>query len=317
MLRLLERRIRSAGYDVLTAHDGEEAIRCVLVERPAVVVTDWSMPNMDGLELCRVLRRMPQLAFVYIVIITAQTEEDRVVEAFEAGADDFLSKPLRQQGLLARLKAAMRIVQLEDDLARQNRSIRDANGELMKLNSRLDELARTDPLTGLANRREAMAILNACWTQPAQLKLSCLLIDIDHFKQLNDRYGHDFGDRVLCKTAVDFLQLASKSDRVCRVGGEEFLVVCPDRSVDEAAQLARDLCQKVRSSPVCSKGVEAAITISIGVAERDARTDTPDQLLKNADDALYAAKEAGRDRVCLAGAEFDGRCSAGYSSSRP
>lgn len=301
VLRMLERLLKKAGYDVLPASGGEEAIRLALAEKPSIIITDWSMPEMDGLELCRVLRSLEGIRFVYIILLTAHSEEERIVEAFEAGADDFLRKPVASQELLARLKAGMRIVQLEGDLEHQNSSIRNVNRELVTLNRKLEELARTDPLTGVANRREAMQVLASRWQQSDTLPdLSCMLIDIDYFKRLNDRLGHAFGDQALCETAQCLMRMVRPEDAVCRIGGEEFLVICPGRSLEETRAAAETIREAVRATLIVGNGHEASLTISIGVAQCDATMTRPDDLLRRVDQALYAAKNAGRDRVCTA-----------------
>ncbi|GMV97616.1 MAG: response regulator [Phycisphaerae bacterium] len=298
VLRMLERLLHRAGYDVLSAGGGEEAIRLALAEKPSILITDWSMPDMNGVEVCRVLRSLEGIRFTYIIMLTAHAEEERMVEAFEAGADDYLRKPVNPQELLARLHAATRIVQLEADLERQNRSIRQVNAELLAVNRRLEELVRTDPLTGLANRREAMSVLNAIWQQgDARLGLSCMLLDIDHFKSLNDRFGHAFGDQALCETARAMNRLARPEDVVCRIGGEEFLILCPGQSLEATRRAAERIRAEVQALTITCDGQEATITASIGVAAGDATMHKPDDLIRKVDQAMYVAKRLGRNQV--------------------
>jgi two-component system cell cycle response regulator len=305
MLRLLERFLSMDGYEVLKARNGAEAL-CILHDKgPQIVITDWEMPEMDGLELCRTIRSSELVGFIYTVILTAHA--DKIVEAFEAGADDFLSKPPRRGELLARLKAATRIIRLEADLARQNREIHKVNAELSVLNSKLERMATTDELTGLANRREALNRLNESWATSTRhdQPLSCIVLDIDHFKQFNDTYGHDVGDLVLRETARALARSSRTGETVCRFGGEEFLVVCPNATVGAVTEAAERLRAAVEANKIKRRDQQLTITVSLGVAGRDDDVATPDDLLKAADEALYAAKRSGRNRVWVAGSDRD------------
>lgn len=217
--RVLEGLLAHGGYQVFTATNGEEAIRLLNDVGPQIVITDWEMPVLDGLELCREIRRSETVGFVYVIILTSHSE--RVVEAFDAGVDDFLAKPPRRAELLARLKAAVRIVDLEARLARQNREIHKVNAELTMLNVRLKGMAITDELTGLANRRVMMERLKNQWEASIRRNqpLSCLIIDVDHFKCFNDNYGHEVGDAVLRGIASTLSRYARSNEPVYRCGG--------------------------------------------------------------------------------------------------
>lgn len=305
MLRLLEKFLSMDGYEVFKARNGAEAVSILYDKGPQIVITDWEMPEMDGLELCRTIRSSELVGFIYTVILTAHA--DKIVEAFDAGADDFLSKPPRRGELLARLKAATRITKLEADLARRNREIQKVNAELSILNSKLERMATTDELTGLANRREALNRLNECWATSTRYgqPLACVLLDIDHFKQFNDTYGHDVGDLVLRETARILALSARTGETVCRLGGEEFLVVCPNVTVEAVTAAAERLRAAVEANKVKRRDQLLTVTVSLGVAQRRDGMATPDELLKEADEALYAAKRSGRNRVCIAGHEVD------------
>jgi len=302
MLKLLEKHLTSGGYEVVSAADGAEALHVVLSEGPSIVITDWMMPEMGGLELCRAIRSAEGIGFVYVIVLTAHADKSRLVEAFEAGADDFLSKPPNRSELLARLNAGVRILELEADLTKERLAVHKANAELTILNSKLERMATTDALTGLANRREAMTQLAHHWSiaERHNRPLSCIMLDIDRFKSFNDTYGHDVGDVVLRETAEAFRRSARAGEPVCRLGGEEFLVLCPDTTAPVAAAGAQRLRQAVESNLVRCNGLELTVTVSAGVAERSEACNTPDDLLKHADDALYQAKRAGRNRVCTA-----------------
>lgn len=301
-LRLLHKHLELAGYEVLTATDGLEAMKILHAEGPQLVITDWMMPEMDGIEFCRAVRCSELVGIVYIIILTAHSDKDRLVEAFQAGADDFLSKPFHRQELSARVKAGMRIVSLESELAMERRALHKTNAELTVLNSQLDRLATTDALTGLFNRRVAVQKLDELWEAAVRYDqpLACILLDIDHFKRFNDTHGHDVGDAVLRHVASALRQHTRGCDPLCRIGGEEFLVLCPSTTAAEASNGAERLRRAVESSALTCDGVKLAVTMSAGVSERNSTTAGSGELLKSADTALYAAKQAGRNRVVVA-----------------
>jgi diguanylate cyclase (GGDEF)-like protein len=304
MRRLLERMLTNAGYEVFLASNGLEAMRILNEVGSPLVIADWDMPVMDGLELCQHIRTAETMGFCYAVILTAHT--DRIVEAFEAGADDFLAKPPKKEELLARLKAASRIIDLEANLAKQNREIQKANAELCLLNRKLEQMATTDELTGLYNRRMAMQRLREYWEASSRHNhaMSCLMLDIDHFKAINDTYGHDAGDEVLREVARALTKNSRTSDTVYRLGGEEFLVLCPNDASEKAVQGAERIREAIESLIVDTAAGKIRVTISIGAADRDSDLSTTDKLLKNADDALYQAKAQGRNRVVVFKPEY-------------
>jgi len=303
MLRLVSKYLTDSGYEVLSAGNGDEALRIILSEGPPIVITDWMMPEMDGLQLCRAIRSSEGIGFVYVIMLTANADKARLVEAFRAGVDDFLPKPFDREELLARLTAGTRIFRLEESLAKQNHALHKANAEMAVLNQKLERLATTDVLTGLANRREAMIRLEQHWETAERYNqaLACIMVDIDHFKQFNDTYGHDIGDVVLRQIAKTLDSCTRAGETTCRLGGEEFLILCPNATSEMAAVGAERLRQAIESNRIRHDGLELTATVSMGVAERNEPTNTPDDLLKHADDALYAAKRSGRNRVCIAG----------------
>lgn len=311
---LLDGLLAHAGYEVFTAANGKEAVRILNEVGPQIVITDWEMPVMDGLQLCRGIRASQTVGFVYAIILTSHT--DRVVEAFDAGADDFLTKPPRRAELLARLKAAARIIDLEAHLARQNREIHEVNAELTMLNLRLKDMAITDELTGLGNRRLMMERLKNCWEAAVRSNrsLSCLVMDVDHFKQFNDNYGHDVGDVVLKALASTLAENARSSEPVFRCGGEEFVLLCPDTGVDQAVILADRLRQAVEQQEISHHGLLLKATISIGVSQRDPSFRCADDLLRRADAALYIAKASGRNCVRLVGPGYVDRAVCAVAS---
>lgn len=308
-VKLVQCHLHGAGYQVLTATNAHDAMRVLLDDAPPILVTDWEMPDMSGLELCRTVRGHEGIRFVYVIILTAHVGEDRLVEAFEAGVDDYVTKSGSERELLARLRAAERIVSLEADLARKTREVYRYNAEMELANRKLEIAneklhlaATTDELTGLINRREAMRRLTEHWALATRHgePLACISADIDHFKLFNDTYGHAIGDQVLRQTAAALRETARAEDVVCRVGGEEFLVLCPRSAVDQAMTAAERLRCAVEACTHVHGGTRLHVTISAGVAERLPSMTHPYDLLLAVDRALYDAKRAGRNRVAAA-----------------
>ena len=301
-LKLLAGDVEDAGYEVLTASSGKEALKIVHQEGPEIIITDWMMPEMDGLDLCRAIRSSEGVGIAYIIVLTAYSDMQQLIKAFEAGADDFLAKPYYEQELLARVKAGIRITSLETNLARERRAVFKANAELAVLNDRLHHMATTDELTGLFNRREAMRAMGEQWATSVRSDqpLSCMIFDIDHFKRYNDSYGHDVGDLVLKKTSTTVRKAARLGERVYRIGGEEFLIIMPLTNIDQALLAGERIRSTVEKNNVLVNDTSLTVTISVGVAERVLSVSKPDDLLKKADEALYIAKKTGRNKVCAA-----------------
>jgi diguanylate cyclase (GGDEF)-like protein len=303
MRALLEKMLLAAGHDVVIASNGLEALSMIEKERPQLIVTDWVMPQMDGIALCRELRGKPENRSIYVIIVTMQDSADKLVEAFAAGADDYLNKPITPKIFFARLRAGQRVVQLQEELAFDREQLMHFAAELSAANERLQGQALSDELTGLPNRRFAMERLEQEWalTKRGDRTLSCLMVDVDHFKSVNDRYGHQVGDDAL-KLVADTLRRAARTqDVVCRYGGEEFLVICPDTNAEAAVQCAERLRINVTAQGLrLQDGGEHKMTVSIGVAEKSATINTLEALLIRADNNLYAAKESGRNRTVVA-----------------
>ena len=298
-LRLLEHHLTRDGHHVTRAVNGRQALIIALESNPQLVVTDWMMPEMDGIELCKALRRSNEARGTYIILLTGREDEDRVVEAFDAGADEYVVKPFNAKILLARVRAGQRMIELREQVER-DRQARDRQvAEMAVLNRKLEAAAMTDVLTKLPNRRFAMRKLeeevNAALT--ASTSLSVVMIDIDHFKQVNDRFGHDMGDLVLRETAGVLRSTVRKGDSVSRLGGEEFLVICSKATLAQAAMTA----ERVRSAVaehVIGFGFDRSVTVSLGVASMESGTRNVDELLKAADRRVYGAKAGGRNQVC-------------------
>jgi two-component system cell cycle response regulator len=280
--RVLEATMVEWGYDVMVALDGVAAWEIIKgPEAPSLVISDWMMPRMDGLALCRKIRNMDAAGYIYFILLTAKGKQEDVLKGLEAGADDFLAKPFNQQELMYRTRIGKRIIQLKQKIL---------------------ELARTDVLTGLLNRRALMERIDQ-EIQRARREnnpFSLILSDIDYFKKVNDTFGHQAGDLVLKKFAHQLTTLSRPYDFVGRYGGEEFVACLPGAGDSQVEAIAERMRKRVEEMTVMLPGgsVPVRITASFGVASlRIGSGDTLDSLIKRADDALYKAKDGGRNRV--------------------
>jgi diguanylate cyclase (GGDEF)-like protein len=298
-LRYMESHLSKAGHEIATARNAHDAMRVLLQFNPQVVITDWIMPGMDGLQLCRTIRETEIGRQVYVIMVTSHDDKGRLTEAFAAGCDDYLTKPVHPQELCARTRAASRVVQLQSDLSRENSEVQQYAAELSIGNRQLQREVWTDPLTGLPNRRFARESLAEAWEASVRRgqPFACIMVDVDHFKRVNDTFGHAAGDLVLKGTAASLRKSVRRSDVLCRFGGEEFLVVCPDIDANGAFRTAERLRKAIESNVIDSDLFTGNVTISAGAAMWNEGMADVDVLLKLADDALYDAKRAGRNRV--------------------
>jgi diguanylate cyclase (GGDEF)-like protein len=299
MRTLLRAALRKIGNDVIEASNGREALEMALERQPQMMILDWIMPEMDGIDLTRALRQTKIGRGIFILILTSFDDDDRLIEAFEAGVDDFMSKPLKSRVLAARLRAGQRIIKLQQEIERDREEIRHFAAELAVTNRRLQAVALTDVLTGFPNRRYAMDRMQQEWAAALRSgrPMACLVIDLDEFKKVNDTYGHDVGDTVLATTSAALKAELRAQDVICRMGGDEFLVVCPDTGLESALVCAERVRRSVEGLVVSAGTVVLHGTVSIGVAVRDARMADADALIKRADQGAYLAKQRGRNRV--------------------
>lgn len=299
-----------AGRQVFTAGDGREALAMAVEVLPQIVVTDWLMPVMDGIELTRALRATDWGQSMYVIMLTGVDTEEEVVQAFEAGVDDYVTKPVNMRSLRARMRAALHYVQLLEAWERDRVQLKQFAAELAISNRKLEHYALTDLLTGLPNRRAGMDRLNQVWSAANRFGqgLAVMMMDIDRFKDVNDTHGHAVGDKVLADVGRLIHGTARKDDHVCRVGGEEFLVICQNTDLKSSVLAAERLRQKVKSARIRIGEVELQTTISIGVAYKEAGMADADSLVIAADRALYAAKQSGRNRTCFS---VDGKLTCG------
>ena len=296
---LLRALLTEMGHEVHEAVDGREALDIALERQPQIMIVDWMMPKMDGIELTKSLRQTKVGAGIYVLLLTAFEEDDRLIEAFESGVDDYMTKPLRPRVLTARLRAAQRLIRLQREVEHDTAEIRRFAAELAVTNRRLQEAALTDALTGFPNRRYAMERLQQEWSGAARAKrpLSCMVIDLDKFKVINDSYGHDVGDAALRQIAAAVKGALRAQDVICRVGGDEFLVICPDTLLSAAIAAAERIRRAVDTVPVVADMLRLKGSVSIGVAMRDDSMSGIDALIKRADQGAYLSKQQGRNCV--------------------
>jgi len=289
--RALEATLVKWGYDVVTCVDGLEAWQVLQsAESPQLAILDWMMPGMDGAQICRQVRQRRNVPYVYLVMLTAKSHREDVLLGLEAGADDYLIKPFDSLELKGRLRSGRRILDLQAELITTQESLRFQ--------------ATHDPLTGLWNRSGILSILKRELARADRVGsyLSVIMVDLDHFKEINDTLGHLAGDAVLQETARRMRSSLRSYDEIGRYGGEEFLIVAPGSTSADASKLAERLCASIAENPVLARD-DRAIKVfgSMGVASN---SDSPhldeDGLLRVADLALYRAKQRGRNCVEVA-----------------
>lgn len=302
MLARLSKQLAAAGNRVAVCRNGESALKHVIEHNPQLVITDWRMKPMDGLALCKALRASAFGKNIYLIMLTSTEDEDALVEAFDAGIDDYVTKPISLRVLLARLRAGRRIITLQNELEKESRDIQRYTAELAVANRRLKSMANTDVLTGLPNRRYALNRLEqeSATALRANQPLSVLMLDLDYFKSVNDTLGHDVGDQVLIHTASLVRATARTNDIVCRLGGEEFLIIAPNTDGTTALLLAERIRSAIEKSQPKGLVLRQPITVSIGVAGSIGAKPGWKELMKWADDALYLVKQGNRNGVQLA-----------------
>ncbi|WP_261379343.1 HDOD domain-containing protein [Denitratisoma sp. DHT3] len=249
----------AAGYLVDEAEDGQRAFERVLESHPQIVIADWLLPQLSGVELTRALRETAVGRTTYILILGSGESDDAVVDAFEGGADDFMAKPVKSEVLLARLRGGQRMVNLQREVERDREEIRRFAADLAIANRRLQQVARTDSLTSFPNRRYAMERIQQEWkaAERNQRALCCMVVDVDCFKQINDRYGHDVGDAALRHAAAVLKEGLRAQDVICRTGGDEFLIICPDTSLEPAMKCAERVRQSLEHAALMLGGTRS------------------------------------------------------------
>jgi len=310
VLRQIREGLSSDEYRFVEANDGTEALTAIRQHHPDLLLLDVEMPGLGGVELCRIVKanQGPSgFGFVPVILMTARRGTGKV-EGLELGADDYLIKPFDMLELSARVKSMMRMKGLQDALVEKNRELDRINHELEQKRAELEQLSRTDGLTGLINRRHFNERLEAEFARSVRYRapLSCLMMDLDHFKKVNDTYGHPFGDVVLKEVAGAARRALRDVDVIARYGGEEIIALLPETSAEEAWRAAERLRLAVEAMRLtCRTGREPVIvkcTASLGVATFPSEgIESAAELLQAADECLYAAKKGGRNQVVQVG----------------
>jgi len=292
--------VEDGEHTVYPAENGNIALALAMEVLPHVIIAHCDLPLLDGLELCQALRATDEGRRMHILLTGEDIGEEQLTRAYEARADGYVPSTISAKGLRIRLCAAKRLAQLQNAWEKDRAQLRQIAAELAVANRRLANAALTDLLTGLPNRRSAMDQLEQAWSAASRssLPLAVMVIDIDHFKQINDSYGHAAGDRVLREAAATLRASARREDSVCRIGGEEFLVICPNTDLKSAMLSAERLRASMAAERMTIGQTEKTLTVSIGVARREPDTVDIDALVSLADQALYAAKAAGRNQTC-------------------
>jgi two-component system chemotaxis response regulator CheY len=291
---IVETTLRKLGHECQSVVDGDQAWEAIQSGRPDVVISDWSMPGRNGVQLCADVRSDAPDNYTYFIMVTKHGAPEQILEGMDAGADDYLVKPLDPDQLQARLVVAARVTGL-------HRHLEEQRADLEELNVELTDIARRDPLTGLANRRalqEDMDVLEARVTRYGH-RYCMAVIDIDHFKAYNDSYGHQAGDQILETVAKALRNDARTGDSVYRYGGEEFLCIFPEQSLTTATQAVermRNGLQRLAIPHATSPFGVLTFSAGLAVLERG-ETGSASQVLHRADVALYRAKSLGRNRV--------------------
>jgi two-component system, cell cycle response regulator len=285
MFRLiLKNWLEDWGFCVLVAEDGAQAWEILQQnDPPELLILDWVMPKITGIELCRMIRQRHQDLYQYIMLATGKDDKQHVVKGFDAGADDYLTKPFVQNELRARLRVGKRILSLQKNLIHAREELRYQ--------------ATHDVLTGLLNRRALLEIFDNELDRAVRTPCptGVLMLDLDHFKHINDTYGHLVGDLVL-KETVRRINLSIRSyDIAGRFGGEEFLIVLPDCSLEQTRLSAERIRKAIGESPICMGAESISMTTSIGATVAEPGISTKHEILAAADNALYLAKQSGRN----------------------
>ncbi|MEJ2695565.1 MAG: diguanylate cyclase [Candidatus Sulfobium sp.] len=294
--KLLEKTLGGWGHETLAVNSGGEAWKTFLSHKVNFIIADWLMPGMNGPDLCSKIRASDSSEYVYFILLTGKGRKEDIIAGLDAGADDYVTKPFEPDELRVRLLVGERILNFE-------KQISDKNGELVRLNARLEELARLDPLMDIGNRRSLYETIQkvhhrACRSAHVYGLIMC---DIDNFKSYNDSYGHLAGDAVLRNVANSIKKCLRISDYVFRYGGEEIVIVLPDQDMGSSVTVAERIRYEVESLRIEHKSRnKGVLTVSCGVAAFDVEGNGSkwETLLECADKALYMAKSSGRNTVC-------------------
>jgi diguanylate cyclase (GGDEF)-like protein len=291
-LQVIANILDKVGYEYTLVSNGYQALEHVQSARPDLILLDLMMPEINGLEVCEKIQANPELAEIPIIFLSASQEQDHLLQAFKKGAVDYVTKPFHAAELLARVRMHLELKYSRHKL----KTLLQEQGELVK---ELERLANTDSLTGVWNRRYLLIVAEQeiKRTQRYNVSFSVLLIDIDHFKKINDTFGHSIGDEVIIFMTKTVLNYLRQGDCFGRFGGEEFLVLLPETDINEAMIVAEIIRENIANKHIAFGEKQVSITLSIGVASYKLGDKTIDAIIQRADRALYQSKNQGRNRV--------------------
>jgi len=285
--KLVEQALFGQPYRLLFAATGKEAVQLYIEHRPSLVIMDWLMPDLNGVEICRRLRSISAGGYTHIIMLTAKRDKASVVEGLQAGADDYLTKPFHEEELLARVAVGVRTVELHHQIQAKNKA--------------LEQLALTDAMTGLPNRRaiEEWGARELSSATRNGFSVWAIVADLDRFKHVNDTFGHNAGDEVLKRFAKILQAHTRRSDFCGRLGGEEFLIIMTHATRENVEKVAERIRAELAMAPFTFSGCDMMATASFGIAGFEAKKGHPSfaVLVSQADAALYVAKRTGRNRV--------------------
>ncbi|SKB14978.1 putative signal transduction response regulator containing a CheY-like receiver domain and a GGDEF domain [Planktothrix sp. PCC 11201] len=287
-LKLVGKILDDVGYNTTFATSGFQALNRLKDNKIDLILLDLMMPEMDGLEVCQFIKNDPKLQEIPIIFLTASYEEEKLIRAFELGAVDYITKPFIKNELLARVKTHLTLKQTTDNL----------KIALLKL----QQLSQLDPLTQILNRRSFFEYIENQFNLAIQNKslFSLLILDLDHFKQINDNYGHLTGDQILINFTLAIQNYLRASDYFGRYGGEEFVILLPETDQADALKIAQDICDLIAHLSIPTEKGNLHITVSIGVAVFRSQDTRIEDIFDRADQCLYQAKALGRN-TCYAG----------------
>jgi diguanylate cyclase (GGDEF)-like protein len=283
---ILEKNLNKWGYESISAEDGKEALKMIQEKNIRIAILDWIMPEMDGVELCKKIRKNKWEEYIYIIMLTVRNKQSDIRKGFAAGVDDYITKPFDTHELEARLQTGKRIISLQN--------------QLLDSQKKLQEIATHDTLTNLLNRYEILNVLAEEFHRGLRENkpVSAVMLDIDFFKKINDSYGHDVGDEVLIEVASRLRGTLRRYDKVGRYGGDEFLAILPGCDLRNAKRIAERLRRAVCNDRIQTEAGQLFVTVSVGCASSDSQSHKSiEYLVKFSDKAMFHAKNMGRNCV--------------------
>ncbi|MEW5900748.1 MAG: diguanylate cyclase [Acidobacteriota bacterium] len=288
--KILEKNIANWGYDVVQARTGAGAWRALQDENLRMAILDWMMPGMDGVEICRKIRRRQKIKYTYLILLSAKDRKQDIIAGLSSGADDYMTKPVNFLELKARLQTGRRIIELED--------------KLLLIQNQLKDMASRDSLTKLWNRTEITKFLREELERGQREKkpIAVIMVDVDYFKKINDFYGHDCGDATLLQVVSRLKRKVRKSDKIGRYGGDEIIIILPSCGFPEARRIAERLRLSVARRGIKTELDCIPVTVSVGcTSSENTKAVAAEKLIKASDEALLKAKSQGRNCVVASG----------------